>query len=156
MNSFSFAGSGSDLSDESSRWMDGCTSLVFTWFTVLVLIMIRPVPVTCSDDGSGPSWNKPLRLLSVYRAPTRLLKSEGRMELGNQLNVGAKSIFSFLNLCLDKNMHMWTAYCLHPWPSTHILLKHFWPDVANILCTLVLYPPLWCWTGTAYCIFRNE
>lgn len=47
MNSFSFAGSGSDLPDEYSGWMDGC-SPVFTKLSVMVLIVIRLMPVTCS------------------------------------------------------------------------------------------------------------
>ena len=43
MNSFSFAGSGSDLLDESSGWMDGCIPLCLP-NSVMVIHMIRLVP----------------------------------------------------------------------------------------------------------------
>lgn len=46
MNSFSFAGSGSDVLDESSGWMvASCVlRLVSTQLSVLLLIMMRLVP----------------------------------------------------------------------------------------------------------------
>lgn len=69
MNSFSFAGSGSDLLDESSGWMDGCIppSLVSTELSVIILIMIRLVPMACSVEwGINARLKQTIVLASLF------------------------------------------------------------------------------------------
>lgn len=96
MNSFSFAGSGSDLLDEYSGWMDGCIPPVSTELSVMVLIMIRLVPMTCSVEWWINAKLKQTIVLAFLftgvssQLPELDSRRDGRVDLGISILQSAK------------------------------------------------------------------
>lgn len=146
MNSFSFAGSGSDLLDEYSGWMDGCIPpcVYCTELSVMVLIMIRLVAMTCSvKRWINARLTQTIVLVFLFTGVSSQLpeldsRRDGRVELSISILQSAES-WSVTEAMPEEGIYLllWDIYVWREmvnvqWPSHHFLRQHFWPQIPQL------------------------